>query len=106
MRFHARAFHERGKLVGDRAYNWFKAERFQIEVRKMGFYTVWHFKKKFTGKQAAIGDAIQVDGFLYLRWMPADLVNATPDFRYGRIDEGTYNARLIARSKYRLKEKG
>lgn len=64
MRFHARAFHERGKLVGDRAYNWFKAERFQIEIRKMGFYTVWHFKKKFTGKQAAIGDAIQVDGFL------------------------------------------
>lgn len=38
--------------------------------------------------------------------MPADLVNATPDFRYGRIDEDTYNARLIARSKYRLREKG
>ncbi|KSU54814.1 hypothetical protein [Microbacterium enclense] len=72
----------------------------------MGFYTVWHFKKKYTGKQASIGDAIQVDGNLYLRWMPKDLVTATPDWLAGLIDDETYYAHLAARSKYRLTEKG
>lgn len=106
VRFHTRLFLERGYLIGDRAYNGFKAWRFQVEIRKMGFYTVWHFKKKYAGKQASIGDAIQVDGNLYLRWMPKDLVTATPDWLAGLIDDETYYAHLAARSKYRLTEKG
>lgn len=106
VKFHADLFDERGYLIVDRAYNGLQPHRFQNPTRMMGFRHVYKFKKNRSGRQGAIGDAILVDGHLYVKWMPETLVTATPDFKYGRIDEATYLARIAGRSEYALKDKG
>ncbi|MDR7188111.1 hypothetical protein J2Y46_000927 [Microbacterium sp. BE35] len=109
VKFHAQLFDERGYLMVDRAYNGLKPHRFQNPTRMMGFRNLYNFKyqkKATSGKQGAIEDAILVDGCLYVKWMPEALINASIDFKARRIDEDTYNARLAARTPYRLKEHG
>ena len=105
--FHASLFDERGYLMADRAYNGLQPHRFQNPVRKLGFRGVYKYKNRLTGKQGAIGDVILVDGHLYVKWMPAELVTATHDFKYKKsIDRDTYEMRLARRSAYALKDKG
>ncbi|WP_295817973.1 hypothetical protein [uncultured Microbacterium sp.] len=67
--------------------------------------------EKDKASRGSVDDAIEVDGCLYLKWMPAALIDATIDFRRKdgdpkKIDEDTYNARLKARTPYRVKGKG
>lgn len=107
VEYHASLFEERGYLMADRAYNGLQPHRFQHPVRKLGFRGVYKYKAKATGKQGAVDDVILVDGHLYVKWMPAALVDATRDYKVtGDIDRETYEKRLKRRSAYALTEKG
>ncbi|MDU0366896.1 hypothetical protein RWH45_06685 [Microbacterium sp. KSW4-17] len=111
IKFHAELFDERGLILVDRNYNNLRSHRFQNPTRMMGFRHVYNFKdKKRLAMEGAIGDVILVDGCLYVKWMPIDLINATFDYRHEdpeqRIDETTYRERLRSRSSYLLKNLG
>ncbi|MDT0116583.1 hypothetical protein Q9R20_06225 [Microbacterium sp. PRF11] len=111
VRFHTKLFDERGFILVDRNYNNLKSHRFQNPTRMMGFRHVYNFKdKKREAVEGAIGDVIAVDGCLYVKWMPIDLINATYNFHHEdpeqRIDEATYREHLRSRTAYRLKNLG
>lgn len=116
MWYHSREFtrDERHLLMTDMLYPGLTVENFQLPIAKMGFRTVWDVREaneKDKASRGSVDDAIEVDGCLYLKWMPADLINATIDFRRKdsdpkKIDEDTYNARLKARTPYRVMGKG
>lgn len=97
----------RYRLMGDQMYNWFKPERFQNEIRKLGFRGVWNFGGKGRGGiHGTIEDAICADGHLYLKWTPRNLLTATVDYEKGRICKEDYAALIRARTKYKLLDKG
>lgn len=109
VKFHCKLFPRaaRYRLMADQAYNYFKAKRFQNEIRKLGFRAVWNFGgKKRGGAQGTIEDAICVDGHLYVKWMPRDLIDATTNYNAGKLTWEQYTALLPARTKYALKDKG
>jgi hypothetical protein len=79
----------------------------------MGFRTVWDIRESQdeSATHGYIDGAVAVDGNLYLKWMPEDLVNATLDYRRkegdpAKINEDTYKARLKSRKPYRVMGKG
>lgn len=108
LKFHTRLFERarRHRLMADGVYNYFNAERFQVEIRRLGFRGVWNFRGKRGGKQGSIGDAICVDGRLYLKWMPVQLQTASIDFEDGLITEAVYRKHLRARVPYELLDHG
>ncbi len=106
VKFHTSLFNKRGYIMADRLYSYMQPHYFQLPTRKMGYHHVFDMRVDQLGKTGAIGDIICVEGALYLRWMPKDLVNARKDFVAGTIDRDTYEARMTSRSRYRLKAKG
>jgi hypothetical protein len=107
VKYHAGLFDERGYLMADRAHNGLHPHRLQNPIRKLGYRGVFNYRDRMTGKQGALGDVVLVDGHLYVKWMPTDLVNATYDYMYKRtIDRDTYEMRIARRSAYALKDKG
>ncbi|MCR2813029.1 hypothetical protein [Microbacterium sp. zg.Y1084] len=103
---HRKVFSQRGYLIADRAYNGSKPHRFQEHLARMGFRTVFDYKDRFSGKQGAIEDVIQVGGYLYVKWMPRDLVTARTDYKAGLIDRDTYEKRIKAREPYAMVKHG
>lgn len=65
-----------------------------------------HSGKRKPGKDATIGDAVLVDGFLFVKWMPRSLMTATGDFAKKLITKDEYIARIEARREYALVPKG
>ncbi|WP_449407127.1 hypothetical protein [Microbacterium maritypicum] len=109
MKQHCKLFDrdERHRLMADQEYNGFKPHRFQAEIRKLGFRGVFnHSGKRKPGKDATIGDAVLVDGFLFVKWMPRHLMNSTGDFASGRISKEVHIAHIEARKQYALTPHG
>lgn len=123
--YHSQEFthDQRHLLITDMLYPGLNPENFQVPVAQMGFRTVWDIRKPIDKKgeteeerkkraiHGFVDDAIAVDGCLYLKWMPEDLIYATFDFRRedsdpNKIDEATYYARLKSRTAYRVMGKG
>jgi len=110
MKQHCKLFTDRSRrhrLMADQMYNWFKAHRFQNEIRKLGFRAVFnHSGKKRSGIHGYIEDAVSADGYLYLKWTPIDLLLATPNYAKGLISKEEYSQKIEARRKYALDDHG
>ncbi|WP_065571995.1 hypothetical protein [Microbacterium oleivorans] len=109
VRQHSKMFDRmrRFRLMADQMYNYFVPERFQNEIRKLGFRGVWNFEGKGRGGiRGFFEDAVCADGHLYLKWMPRDLAVATTDYEEGKLTRDEYLAKLASRSKYALKDHG
>lgn len=106
---HAKLFDRdtRHRLMADQEYNNFMPHRFQSEIRKLGFRPVFnHSGKKKGQNRGTIGDAMCVDGFLFVKWMPRELVTSTDDYAAGRITKEQHIEHVSARRKYALTDKG
>lgn len=97
----------RYRLMADQMYNHFKPKRFQNEIRKLGFRAVWNFSGKGrAGIHGTIEDAVCADGHFYLKWTPRDLLTATEQYQADEITKKEYIAKIEARRKYALIDKG
>lgn len=99
----------RHRLIGDQEYNWTGAERFQNEIRKLGFRGIWNFGSKGKGRSGIHGtyeDAIAADGRFFLKWTPRDLLTATPRYENGEMTQEEYVEKIEAREKYALTDHG
>jgi len=109
VRQHCKLFgrDERYRLIADQEYNGFKPHRFQNEIRKLGFRGVFNHSGKRKGKKdATIGDAVLVDGTLYVKWMPRHLMSTTHDYANALITKEQHISHINARRKYALTDHG
>jgi hypothetical protein len=104
-----RSVHDRGHpanfLAADRAYTNAKPDDFQLPVRALGYRPVLDYKIDQLGVQTSFGGMLQIEGAWYCPSIPDVLVSATTDFRNGRIEEATYEARLKERRGYLIRQK-
>jgi hypothetical protein len=100
------SIHDRGHpahyLIGDRAYSNPKPEDFQLPARGLGYQLVLDYKSDQLGRQGSFQGMVLVDGAWYCPGMSDSLINATKDFRSGKIDEETHRARLAERWKHAI----
>lgn len=89
-------------LAGDRAYTQCKPEDFQLPARSLGYQLVLDYKIDQLGLQGA-HQGMMVDGSFYCPAMSESLINATKDFRDGRIDEATHRARITERQRLAIR---
>ncbi len=94
-----------GFLGVDRGYTQGLPERFHLPVRALGYSLVMDYRGAELGRQASSGGAVLVDGTFSCPSMPEVLVAAGGDFRRASIDKATYEARILARTPYRLSRK-
>lgn len=109
MKQHCKLFDrdERHRLMADQEYNGFQPHRFQNEIRKLGFRGVFnHSGKRKPGKDATICDAVLVDGYLFVKWMPRHLMTSTGDYAAGRITKKLHIAHIESRKQYALTPHG
>jgi hypothetical protein len=92
-------------LAGDRAYTQCKPEDFQLPARSLGYQLVLDYKVDQLGLQGAHQGMILVDGSFYCPAMSESLINATKDFRDGKIDEATHRARIAERQRLAIRAK-
>jgi hypothetical protein len=92
-------------LAADRAYSSAKAEDFQLPAAALGYQPVFDYKVDQLGVKAQYEGFLQVEGAWYCPSIPPTLVDATADFRAGRIDEATYASRLEERWRYLARAK-
>lgn len=93
-------------LAGDRAYSQCKSEDFQLPARALGYQLVLDYKIDQLGLQGTHQGMIQVGGAYYCPAMPEPLINATKDFREGKIDEDKHRARIEERRHFAIRVKG
>ena len=93
-------------LAADRAYSSATAEDFQLPARALGYRLVFDYKDDQLGVKAESQGFLQIEGEWYCPSIPQTLIDATADFRQGRIDEATYQLRLKERWGYRARPKG
>ncbi|WP_298209432.1 hypothetical protein [Ferrimicrobium sp.] len=98
--------HQPTWVVADRAYlpN-SKLEALQLPLRAMGFELCFDYQRNQLGIQDNYAGAILVEGNWFCPAMPQALIDATKDFREGKIDEPTYAARIESRRAYLLRPK-
>jgi hypothetical protein len=89
-------------LAGDRAYSNQKPEHFQLPARALGYRPVFDYKVDQLGIQDEYRGMLQIEGTWYCPAIPKSLVDATADFRAGKIDEPTWRARLEERRHYAI----
>jgi len=97
--------HPAGFLAGDRAYSSSVAENFQLPVLALGYKPVYDYKITELGVRGSQQGFLEIEGALYCPMIPISLVEATVDFREGRIDEALYRQRLEERWRYRARPK-
>jgi hypothetical protein len=97
--------HPAGWLAADRAYTNAIADDFQLPARALGYHLVLDYKIDQLGVQDSYAGALLIEGWWYSPGIPSALINATRDYRDGRIDEGTWRARIEARRDFRLRLK-
>jgi hypothetical protein len=93
-------------FVGDRAY--FPnsiPEKLQIPLRALGYKLVFDYRSDQLGIQGQHAGAPLVDGTPHCPGMPQALIDASKDYRAGRIGEEVYRARIEARRAYQLQTK-
>ena len=89
-------------LAGNRAYSNQKPEHFQLPARAFGYRPVFDYKVDQLGVQEEYRGMLQIEGAWCCPAIPKTLIDATADFRAGRIDDTTYAARLEERSNYAI----
>lgn len=98
--------HPAGWLAADRAYSNTKPENFQLPARALGYDLVLDYREDQLGIQGSYAGALLIEGAWYSPGIRQELIDATIDHRAGRIDEGTYRARIEARRAFRMRPKG
>ena len=101
--------HDRGRpahfLAADRAYSSAKEQDFQLPAQALGYQGVYDYKIDQPGVKGSHEGFLLIEGAFYCPSIPQALIDATLDFRRGRIDEATYCARLEERWKYLARPK-
>ena len=92
-------------LGADRGYTQVRPEHFHLPARALGYRVVMDYKETELGRQANSDGAVMVEGGFYCPAMPEDLVTASVDWRRGAIDTATHDARIAARTSWRLPRK-
>lgn len=95
-----------GWFIADRAY--FpnpKAEKLQLPLRALGYRLVGDYRDDQLGIRGQFAGAILVEGTWYCPSMPQPLIDATIEYRAGRIDEETYYNRIEQRQRYAFRPK-
>jgi len=95
-----------GYVGADRAYSNAVPENFQLPVLALGYKPVYDYKIDQLGVKGSYQGFIQIEGALYCPMIPQALIDATVDYREGRIDEALYGQRLQERWRYRARAKG
>lgn len=96
--------HPRGHITGDRGYfAAAKPEDLQTPLRRLGYRILTDYKIDQLGVNGGYEGAIQVEGAFYCPSMPRPLINATKDFRDGRISWETWQKRIERRRVYKMK---
>lgn len=90
-------------LAGDRAYTHALADDFQLPARAMGYDVVLDYRADQLGIQGSYSGALMIEGAWYSPGIPQTLIDATIDYRSGKIDETMWKTRIEARRAYRLR---
>ncbi len=93
-------------MAADRAYSSATAEDFQLPALALGYRPVFDFKDDQLGVKAESQGFLQIEGEWYCPSIPQTLIDATVDFRQGRIYEAIYQVQLKERWSYRARPKG
>jgi hypothetical protein len=101
----ARRSHPAGVAAADRAYSNEKPENFQLPARALGYELVLDYRVDQLGIQGSYAGALLIEGAWFCPSIPKPLVNATVDFRAGRIDEQLWRERITARQPYLFRPK-
>jgi len=94
-----------GYLAADRAYSSAKPEDFQLPIRDMLYQPVFDYRSDQLGVKGNYQGFLFIEGAYYCPSIPKNLINATIDYRAGRIDQETYTARIEERRKVRARPK-
>ena len=97
--------HPAGRLAGDRAYTHALADDFQLPARSMGYEPVLDYRYDQLGIKDSYAGAVHIEGAWVQPRVTQSLIDATIDYRDGRIDTTTWKARIEARHAYRLRVK-
>lgn len=95
--------HQTGPLGADRAYSAALPQKFHLPARALGYTPVMDYRIDQLGIQGQTAGAVLIEGTWHCPQTPAPLITATIDWRAGTIDQPTYQARIAARTPYRLK---
>jgi hypothetical protein len=87
------------------AYTLQLAEHYQEPSRALGYAHVLDYRDDQLGRQGTHAGAVFVEGDFYCPLIPEGLINATIDFRAGRISEQVWRERLDARRPFALRPK-
>jgi hypothetical protein len=102
--------HEKGHqpryLAGDGLYALADPDTFHTPAREVGWKLVLPVLDDHLGIQTSMEGLIMVEGTWYCPSMPANLINATKDFRGGLITLTEYAERITARETHRARFKG
>ncbi len=94
-----------GYLGADRAYSTAVPENFHLPLKALGYSLVMDYKIDQLGRQANSGGALLVEGNWYCPNIPEPLIDATLEFRMGKIKGDIYEKHIDAREKYLLRRK-
>ena len=94
-----------GYLGVDRAYSGANPESFHLPALALRYRVVMDYRIDQLGRQANSSGALLVEGGWYCPEMPCLLIDATIDWRMGKIDQATYDMRILARKAYSLRRK-
>ncbi|TYP87134.1 hypothetical protein [Blastococcus xanthinilyticus] len=96
--------HPTGYLSGDALYSNQNEAEYQIPALAAGRKVVMTYTDAQLGNQGShASGAHLIEGWYYCPSMPADLVNATVDYRADRIDHATWQQRITERQHYRMR---
>jgi hypothetical protein len=96
--------HPTGYLSGDALYSLQNEDDYQIPALAAGRKVVMTYTDAQLGNQGShASGAHLIEGWYYCPSMPADLVNATVDYRADRIDHAAWRQRITERQNYRMR---
>ena len=96
--------HATGYLSGDALYSLQNENDYQIPALAAGRKVVMTYTDAQLGNQGShASGAHLIEGWYYCPSMPADLVNATLDYRADRIDHAAWRQRIAERQNYRMR---
>lgn len=98
--------HPAGYLAADRAYSSASVEDFQLPAVALGYKPVYDYRIDQLGVKGNHQGFLLIEGAYYCPSIPEPLINATADYRAGKIDEVTYQVRLEERWKHLARPKG
>lgn len=94
-----------GALAVDLGYSQMQAKNFHLPMRALGYSITQMYKVTELGIQANHEGAILVEGTWYGPCLPRRLIDATEDYRAGRITESVYRSMIEGRRPYALRMK-